>query len=94
MDECRKARLDFNLIVCLNLATPELEWGKKAAECFYKAGGGIVELNIHGGYKPRVGKIRAMVLPQNRPELFRWLEAFCTLEIPVIVKFREGVIPD
>jgi len=35
-----------------------------------------------------------MVLPQNRPELFRWLEAFCTLEIPVIVKFREGVIPD
>lgn len=96
MDECRKAREDSNLRVCLNLATPELEWGKKAAECFYKAGGDIVELNIHGGYKPylRVGKIRAMVLPQNRPELFRWLEAFCTLEIPMIVKFREGAIPD
>jgi len=94
--ECKQARGDSKIYICLNLATPELEWGLKAAECFYKAGGDIVELNIHGGYEPylRLEKIRAMVLPENRPELFRWLEAFSETDIPVIVKFREGVIPD
>jgi len=35
-----------------------------------------------------------MVLPENRQELFKWLKAFSKLHIPVIVKFREGVIPD
>jgi len=94
--ECRRARGNSKVYLCLNLATPELEWGLKAAECFYRAGGDIVELNIHGGYEPylSLGKLRAMVLPQNRPELFRWLEVFSKMDIPVIAKFREGVIPD
>ena len=80
----------------MNLATPRLEWGLDASECFYKAGGDIVELNIHGGYQPclRLGKINAMVLPENRPELFRWLEAFSDVKIPVIVKSREGIVAD
>lgn len=93
---CKQARNNSKICICLNLATPNLEWGLKAAECFYKAGGDIVELNIHGGYEPylRLGKISAMILPENRPELFKWLEAFSKADIPVIVKFREGVIPD
>jgi len=95
-EECRRARENSTVQVCLNLATPRLEWGLDASECFYKAGGDIVELNIHGGYQPylRLGKINAMVLPENRPELFRWLEAFSKMEIPIIVKFREGIVAD
>ncbi|HIE29342.1 TPA: hypothetical protein EYP66_18890 [Candidatus Poribacteria bacterium] len=95
-DECKQAKRSSEISVCLNLATPELEWGLQASECFYKAGGDIVEINIHGGYGPylRLGKLKAMVLPENRPELFRWLEAFSEIDVPVIAKFREGVIPD
>jgi tRNA-dihydrouridine synthase len=94
--ECERARGESKVYVCLNLATPELEWGLEAAQWFYRAGGDIVELNVHGSYEPylRLGKLKAMVLPENRSELFRWLEAFSKMEVPVIVKFREGVIPD
>lgn len=82
--------------VCLNLATPKLEWGLEAMECFREAGGDILELNFHGGYKRylEMGKLRAMVLPENRSELYKWLESFSTIEFPVIVKFRLGVIAD
>ena len=95
-EECRRAKENSTVQVCLNLATPRLEWGLDASECFHKAGGDIVELNIHGGYQPylRLGKLKAMVLPENRHELFRWLEAFSKMEIPIIVKFREGVVAD
>lgn len=95
-EECRRARENSTVQICLDLATPRLEWGLDATECFYKAGGDIVELNVHGGYQPylRLGKLKAMVLPENRPELFRWLEAFSKMEIPIIVKFREGVVAD
>lgn len=81
---------------CLNLATPKLEWGLEAAECFHKAGGDIVELNVHGGYRPYLekGKLRAMVLPENRRELYTWVEAFTELDAPIIVKFRAGFIED
>lgn len=95
-DECRKAKGTSEVFTCLNLATPKLDWGLEAAKCFYKAGGDFVELNVHGSYGPylRLGKLRAMVLPENRSELFRWIEAFAELEIPLMVKFREGVIED
>lgn len=95
-EECRRARENSTVQICLNLATPRLEWGLDASECFCKAGGDIVELNIHGGYQPylRLGKLKAMVLPENRHELFRWLEAFSKMEIPIIVKFREGTVAD
>lgn len=95
-EECRRARENSTVQTCLNLATPRLEWGLDASECFYKAGGDIVELNIHGGYQPylRLGKLKAMVLPENRHKLFRWLEAFSKMEIPIIVKFREGIVAD
>ncbi|MEM2739516.1 MAG: hypothetical protein QXQ29_01780 [Candidatus Bathyarchaeia archaeon] len=95
--ECSKVRsLLGDVYVCLNLATPKLEWGLEATEYFYEAGGDIVELNFHGTYEPyyRIGKLRAMVLPENRSELFRWLEAFANIDKPVIAKFRARVIPD
>lgn len=94
--ECQRAKGHSEVFTCLNLATPRLEWGRDAAECFYKAGGDFVELNVHGGYEPylRLGKLRAMVLPENRNELFRWIEDFTKLDIPLIVKFREGAIED
>jgi tRNA-dihydrouridine synthase len=93
--ECSDGKSIRNVYVCLNLATPKLEWGLEAAKYFYEAKGDLVELNLHGSYEPylRVGKIRAMVLPENWKELFKWLKAFSKLDIPVIVKFREGVIP-
>jgi len=95
-EECAKSKTSPDTFTCLNLATPKLEWGLEAAECFRKAGGNLVELNVHGGYQRylRQGKLRAMVLPENRNELFSWIQAFTGLEIPLIVKFREGVIED
>jgi len=95
-EECRRAKSISEVFTCLNLASPRLEWGLEAAECFYRAGGDLVELNVHGSYEPylRLGKLRAMVLPENRSDLFKWIEAFTKLDIPLIVKFREGVIAD
>ncbi|RJS75189.1 hypothetical protein CW712_05145 [Candidatus Bathyarchaeota archaeon] len=95
-EECRQARAHGDVYVCLNLATPRLEWGLEAAEFFSEAGGDIVELNVHGGFARylKQGKLRAMVLHENRSELYRWFDKFFQLEVPVIVKFREGVIPD
>ena len=94
--ECQRAKSLLNVFTCLNLATPKLKWGLEAARSFHRAGGDFVELNVHGGYEPylRLGKLRAMVLPENRGELFRWIEAFTNLDMPLIVKFREGVIRD
>jgi tRNA-dihydrouridine synthase len=87
---------NLDAVTCLNLATPKLEWGLEAAECFHDAGGDIVELNVHGGYMPYLeqGKLKAMVLPENRTELYRWVEAFTELDVPLIVKFRAGFIED
>jgi len=84
-----------DVVVCVNIATPKLEWGLAAVEYVTEAGG-IFELNIHGGYEPylRQGKIRAMVLPENRAELFEWLDNFSRLDAPMIVKFREGATDD
>ena len=84
----------LDVVNCLNLATPNLDWGLDAATCFHNAGGDIVELNVHGSYRPYLeqGKLKAMVLPENRTELFEWIEAFSKLEIPLIVKFRAGYI--
>ncbi len=95
-EECGKAKGQSDVCTCLNLAAPRLEWGLAAAECFCEAGGDFVELNVHGSYEPyfRLGKVRAMVLPENRDELFRWVEAFSRLEVPLIVKFRMGFIDD
>lgn len=83
-------------VSCLNLATPRLEWGLQAAECFHIAGGDIVELNVHGGYRPYLeqGKLKAMVKPENRGELYEWVKAFTTLDIPLIVKFKADYIKD
>jgi len=87
--ECRSAHSVSNVFTCLNLATPRLEWGLKAAQSFLRASGDFVELNVHGGYQRYLdqGKLRAMILPQNQPELFKWIKAFTGLEIPLIVKF-------
>jgi tRNA-dihydrouridine synthase len=89
-EECRSARSVSDVLTCLNLATPRLDWGLKAAKSFSQAGGDLVELNVHGGYRRYLdqGKLRAMILPQHQPELFRWIEAFTGLEIPLIVKFN------
>lgn len=95
-DECRAAKSRSDVRVCLNLATPKLEWGVEAAEAFREAGGDIVELNVHGAYERylKLGLLRAMVLPENRSKLRKWLEALVEVEIPLIVKFRMGAVPD
>ena len=95
-EENRKAKASRDVFTCLNFATPRLEWALETAECFHRADGDLVELNVHGGYEPylRIGKVRAMVLSENRNELFRWVEALTGLEIPLIVKFREGIVND
>lgn len=95
-EEVSTVKERLNTAVCVNLATPELEWGLEAAECFRAAGGDVLELNVHGGYRPYLekGRLRAMVLPENRHTLFTWLSEFSRLDIPFIVKFRWGVIDD
>ena len=88
--------LGNKVVICMNLATIKLEWGLEAAEFFYEAGGDIVEWNFHGTYEPyyKQGKLKAMVYPENRDELFKWLNALGDVEKPIIVKFRAGAIPD
>ena len=95
-DECRAAKSRSDVLVCLNLATPKLEWGVEAADAFREAGGDIVELNAHGSYERylKLGLLRAMVLPENRSKLREWLERLVELDIPIIVKFRMGVVSD
>ncbi len=94
--EISKIKRSLDVAVCVNLASLELEWGLEAAECFRSAGGDILELNVHGAYKPYLekGRLRAMVLPENREELFKWLKEFSKIDIPFLVKFRLGVIED
>jgi tRNA-dihydrouridine synthase len=91
-DDCRPIRHAADVAICMNLATPRLEWGLEAAECFARAGGDLVELNVHGGYGRylKQGKLRAMVLPENQDELLRWVAALGRLDIPLIVKFHGG----
>jgi tRNA-dihydrouridine synthase len=88
--QCQDARSKKDAKVCLNLATPRLEWGLKAAESFKQAGGDYIELNVHGGYQRylKQGKLRAMILPEHQAELYQWIEAFTELDIPLIVKFN------
>ena len=97
-NECSKVReaLGDEVTICLNLATIRLEWGLEATEFFYQAGGDIVEWNFHGAYEPyfKQGKLKAMVYPENRGELFKWLKALGEIDEPIIVKFRAGAIPD
>ena len=88
--QCQDARSKKAVEVCLNLATPRLDWGLEAAKSFKKAGGDSVELNVHGGYQRYLeqGKLRAMILPENQPELYKWVKAFSALDIPLIVKLN------
>jgi tRNA-dihydrouridine synthase len=78
-----------DVAICMNLATPRLEWGLEAAECFAQAGGDAVELNVHGGYARYLEqcKLRAMVRPEHQDELLRWVAAFVQLDVPLVVKF-------
>ena len=87
-EECRRAKGSAPVRTCLNLASPRLEWALQAAESFLQAGGDLIELNAHGGYARylALGKLRAMVLPENQPELFRWVQAFRERGMPLIVK--------
>ncbi|MBN1643190.1 MAG: hypothetical protein JXA09_18295 [Anaerolineae bacterium] len=87
--ECRAARQNADVQVCLNLAALELEAALEAGACFARAGGDLLELNAHGGYRRYLeqGKLRAMVEPEHLPELCRWAQALIGLEIPLIVKF-------
>lgn len=75
---------------CMSFAALELQWALKAAESFYQAGGDFVELNVHGGYWRYLnqGKMRAMVLAEQQPELLAWVKAFTALPIPLILKFH------
>jgi tRNA-dihydrouridine synthase len=88
--ECEAARQGNDAALCLNLASPRLEWALQAGAAFAQAGGNLLELNVHGGYGRylRQGKLRAMVQLAHRPELYRWVEALAGLDIPLIVKFH------
>jgi tRNA-dihydrouridine synthase len=79
-----------DVAICMNLATPRLEWGLEAAEAFAQAGGDAVELNAHGSYRRYLdhGKLRAMVQPEHQDELLRWIAALVQLDLPLIVKYH------
>jgi tRNA-dihydrouridine synthase/flavodoxin len=90
--DCRSIQEVADVAICMNLATPKLEWGLEAAECFAQAGGDAVELNVHGGYGRYLeqGKLRAMVRPEHQDELLRWVAALVRLDVPLIVKYHGG----
>jgi len=88
--DIKAAKSATDALVCLNLASSHLEWALEAAKTFLQAGGDLIELNVHGGFTHylSIGKMRAMIFPENQPELYHWAEAFCEQEIPLIVKFN------
>jgi tRNA-dihydrouridine synthase len=88
--ECHAAQEANDAALCLNLAALQLEWALEAGNAFAQAGGDVLELNVHGGYGRylKQGKLRAMVEPAHRSELYRWVEALVQLDIPLIVKFH------
>ena len=90
--ECDAARAEGDVQVCLNLAALEQKWALEAGRCFARAGGDLLELNAHGGYRRYLdrGLLRAMVMPEHQDELVRWSEALLGLDIPLIVKFHGG----
>ncbi len=87
--ECAEASRQSGALTCLNLAALKLEWAVHAANCFIEAGGDAVELNVHGGYSRYLehGKLRAMVLPDNRKTLLSWVEVLRDHGVPLILKF-------
>jgi tRNA-dihydrouridine synthase len=89
-DDCRRIREVAEVAICMNLATPRLEWGLEATRCLARAGGDAVELNVHGGYERYLeqGKLRAMVQPEHQDELLRWVAALGRLDVPLVVKFN------
>jgi tRNA-dihydrouridine synthase len=89
-EDVRQAKRLCDVMTCMNLATPRLEWGLEAAQAFGQASGDVVELNVHGAYGRYLeqGKLCAMVLPQHQGELFRWVRAFVQGDVPLIVKFH------
>lgn len=89
-EDIRAAKSASDALVCLNLASPHLEWALEVAKTFLQAGGDLIELNVHGGFTHylSIGKMRAMIFPENQPELFHWVESFCEQEIPLIIKFN------
>jgi tRNA-dihydrouridine synthase len=86
--ECAAAKGTSDVVTCVNLATPQLEWAMGAGKALWEGGGEVLELNAHGGYGRYLeqGLLRAMVLPENQAKLFQWVEALSGLEIPLIVK--------
>jgi tRNA-dihydrouridine synthase len=88
--DCRAIQEVADVVICMNLAALRLELGLEAAECFAQAGGDAVELNVHGGVGRYLaqGKLRAMVQPEHRDELLRWVAAFVQLDVPLIVKYN------
>jgi tRNA-dihydrouridine synthase len=88
-DEVQKVKSQENVLTCLNLSSPKLEWAIDASQNFLHAGGDLVELNVHGGYYRylELGRLRAMVLPEHQAELFQWVEGMVKADIPLIVKF-------
>jgi tRNA-dihydrouridine synthase len=76
--------------VCLNLAAGDLESALRATRAFHEAGGDVLELNCHGGYRKLHdrGLLRAMVRPERRATLREWLRALCATPCPVVVKLN------
>ncbi len=93
VEEARRA--GEGVQVCLNLAATTKEDARRAADCFFEAGGDLVELNAHGGYGRYLekGLLRAMALPENRNRLYEWCESL--VEGGALwVKFRAGTADD
>jgi tRNA-dihydrouridine synthase len=86
--ECAASRRQTDVLTCLNLVTPQLDWALAAARCFLDAGGDLVELNLHGSYARylAIGRERAMVLPEHKEELLRWVRELVRAGVPLIVK--------
>jgi tRNA-dihydrouridine synthase len=89
-ENVREARSEGDVVVCMNVGGLELEPVLQASRQFLQAGGDLVELNIHGGFTRYIeaGRMRAMILPEHRDELYRWVDRLTNAGIPLIVKFN------
>jgi tRNA-dihydrouridine synthase len=67
-----------------------------SAIAFIEAGGDIYELNAHGGIggDRERGTGKMLFIPEHTQKLIRWAKTLVSAGSPVIIKARDGAIPD
>lgn len=81
------------MITALNIGIFDLELGIKAGKAWKKAGGDILELNVHGNWQlvQKEGYLKGMALPEYQERLKKWSKKIVAENIPLFIKFNSNI---